>query len=72
MSKKKPVVDAHKGIQIPFRVGDEQLVAAIETYADRTRRSRNMAIVLLLEEALARHGLWPPRLPEQARTEEGK
>jgi hypothetical protein len=72
MSKKKPAGDAHKGIQVPFRVGDERLIAALEVYAQRTRRSRNMTIVLLLEEALTRHGLWPPGAQTQPLADDGK
>jgi hypothetical protein len=55
---------ATRYFQIPFRVEDEQLVAALDNYAKSVRRSRNMAIVILLEEALALHGFWPPTADE--------
>ena len=45
---------------MPFRVEDVRLVEALDRYADSVRRSRNMAIVLLLEQALTEAGFWPP------------
>lgn len=64
---KKPVTDdRHKGLQVPFRVDDPRLVAALDKYADRTRRSRNMAIIVLLEDALRAENLWPPVDPVPA------
>jgi hypothetical protein len=44
----------------PFRPEDNRLFDALDAYAKRIRRSRNMAINLLLEEAMEREGLWPP------------
>jgi len=68
MAKKKPnpepkkqEADRHLSPQIPFRPDDPRLVDALNRYADQIRRSRNMAIVLLLEEALEEKGLWPPK-----------
>lgn len=58
--KKKPKRDAHRAMQVPFRVDDPQLIEALDAYAAGQRRSRNMAIVLLLEEGLERAGFWPP------------
>jgi hypothetical protein len=52
--------DAHGPIQVPFRVEDPRLVEALDRYADSIRRSRNMTIVLLLEQALEQAGHWPP------------
>lgn len=46
--------------QTPFRPDDPRLLKAIDEYARSVRRSRNMAMVLLLEQALAAHQLWPP------------
>jgi hypothetical protein len=63
MAEKK---NAHKGIQVPFRVEDALLVKALDDYADSVRRSRNMAIILLLEEALKQKGFWPPPKGEAA------
>jgi hypothetical protein len=44
----------------PFRPEDKRLLLALDIYAKRIRRSRNMAMNLLLEEAMQREGLWPP------------
>ncbi len=64
MAKKKQAdskKDQHKGQQVPFRVEDPRLVDALDAYAESVRRSRNMAIVLLLEQSLAEAGFWPPK-----------
>ncbi len=53
--------DAHKGMQVPFRVDDPRLVEALDDYAESIRRSRNMTIILLLEQALETVGYWPPQ-----------
>jgi hypothetical protein len=52
-------IDSHKK-RVPFRVDDPRLVEALDRYADSTRRSRNMAIIVLLEQALTEAGFWPP------------
>lgn len=49
-----------KGIQIPFKGDDLRLIDPLETYSSRVRRNRDMAIILLLEEALKVNGLLPP------------
>ncbi len=54
-----PKGDAHKGTQVPFRVDDLRLVEALDAYAESERRSRNMAIIILLEDALKAVGFWP-------------
>lgn len=59
-ASKQQAADLHKGVQIPFRVDDPRLVDAIEAWAADHRRSRNMAIILLLEKALRDEGRWPP------------
>ena len=65
MAKKKPSEeqqpDPHKGVQTPFRAVDGRLLDALDGYAKSIRRSRNMAINLLLEEILQQKGFWPPR-----------
>lgn len=61
--KKKP--DAHKAPQVPFRPDDPRLVAALDAYAKSIRRSRNMAINLLLEKGLEAEGFWPPPQEEK-------
>jgi hypothetical protein len=57
--KAEPATDPHKDQQINLRLHPD-LLAAVDRYADKQRRSRNMAIVLAIEEVLARAGLWPP------------
>jgi hypothetical protein len=59
-AKKRRRGDAPKVAQVPFRVDDPRLVEALDRYADSTRRSRNMAIIVLLEQALTVAGFWPP------------
>lgn len=36
------------------------IYAALEKLVAKTRRSRNMELVIALEQHLASHGLWPP------------
>ena len=43
-----------------FRFEDSRLLNALDVYAKRTRRSRNKAVEVLLEEAMRQEGLWPP------------
>lgn len=59
MAKKKPKSeeDPHRGISIGFRADRQALVDTLGRYADQIRRSRNMAMILLLEKALAAEGL---------------
>lgn len=45
---------------ILVRLPDPSLALVLEEYARRTRRSRNLAIVVLLEDAMRQAGLWPP------------
>lgn len=52
--------DADAG-QFHLRYVDERIPAAIDAYAKSTRRSKNMAMNILLEEGLARAGFWPPK-----------
>lgn len=52
--------DRHKSPMTPFRADDPRLIAALDDYAESIRRSRNMAINLLLEEILKEKGFWPP------------
>jgi hypothetical protein len=52
--------DAHKGVQFPLRFPDVRLLEALSRYAHQVRRSRNMGIIILLEEGLQRAGYWPP------------
>ncbi len=62
MAKKKPKPDAveEKAPQTPFRPDDKRLMDAIDAFAHETRRSRNMAMVILIEDALKALGRWPP------------
>ncbi len=43
-----------------FQFDDGRLLRALDIYARRTKRSRNKAVNVLLEEAMQREGLWPP------------
>ena len=52
-----------KATSTPFRPEDMRLLDALDVYAKRIRRSRNMAINLLLEAAMEKEGLWPPAEP---------
>jgi hypothetical protein len=62
-SGKRP--NAHKGTQVPFRVDDPRLVEALDAYAASIRRSRNMTIIILLEQGLEQVGHWPPQRPSE-------
>ena len=58
--KGRPVdLDRHQGAQTPFRAVDAQLLVALQAYAKSVRRSRNMAMNILLEEILQAKGFWP-------------
>jgi len=63
--RKKPMTSTasksrHKGWQLPARVG-QKMKAALKDFASKERRSVSQAITILLEEALAARGLWPPQ-----------
>ncbi len=62
MGKKKPAEEASpdRGPQILFRPYDERIIAALDAFARSVKRSRNNAMLILLEEALRSHGFWPP------------
>jgi hypothetical protein len=44
----------------PLRLPDGRLADALDEHARRSKRSRNMAIVVILEDAMRAEGLWPP------------
>jgi hypothetical protein len=46
--------------QIIYRPDSHEIVAAIEAEARKDRRSRNLMIQILLEEALRARKVWPP------------
>lgn len=58
--KPKPSPIVPVATQHSLRVDDGRLLEALDVYAKRIRRSRNMAIQLLLEKAMEQEGLWPP------------
>lgn len=58
--KVKPKAGQSRDKQLNIRVLDERLPAAIQRYAKATRRSANLAMNYLLENALAKEGFWPP------------
>ena len=45
---------------ITFRPASQVLIDVIAETARSERRSRNLMIQILLEEALAARGMWPP------------
>jgi hypothetical protein len=49
-----------ESINILLRGLDPSLVEALDQHAKRNRRSRNVSIILLLEEAMQKQGLWKP------------
>jgi hypothetical protein len=53
-------IPVRKTLSTPFRPDDPRLLDVLDVYAQRIRRSRNMAMNLLLEAAMEREGLWPP------------
>jgi hypothetical protein len=66
MAKKKdqPPEPPEEAIRILLRVFDERLIEAIDSQATLDRRSRNLMMLILLEEALAARGVWPPPPPD--------
>jgi hypothetical protein len=57
----EPKPDPHKGLAIGFRADGQDLVDALDGWAEATSRSRNNAMNVLLMEALKAHGFWPPK-----------
>lgn len=45
---------------ISLRIIDPRLLAAADRCAEHDRRSRNLMLNILLEEALTARGYWPP------------
>lgn len=45
-------------VQFPVRL-ERPLLVALDRHAKQSRRSRNMAITLLVEDTLRALGLWP-------------
>jgi hypothetical protein len=43
-----------------LRVEDKRILDALTVLSKRQRRSRNVAIQIILEEALKHEELWPP------------
>ncbi len=61
MAKKKPATEKTEEVrQIIYRPDSQEIVDAIEGQAKKDRRSRNLMIQILLEEALRARGAWPP------------
>jgi hypothetical protein len=53
-----PAADKAGLVNILLRGLDPSLVAALDAYAERNRRSRNVSVIILLEEAMRKQGLW--------------
>lgn len=49
-----------------LRFDDPRLFAAVNAWAKENRRSRNLAILILLEQALKEGGFWPPEGPGES------
>lgn len=47
-------------IPIALRISDPSVLAAADKFAKKEGRSRNNALNILLQRALAAEGLWPP------------
>lgn len=67
MAKKQPTpipdsgtLPAGRSMQHALRFDDEQLLTAVDNYAAKNKRSRNNAILLLLEQVLRTLGEYPP------------
>jgi hypothetical protein len=46
-----------------LRVPDDRLLDALEQFAAKMRRSQNVSLLIILEEAMTAAGLWPPTPP---------
>jgi hypothetical protein len=53
-------------ISLTLRIVDPRLIAAVDRCAHDDRRSRNVTLNILLEEALQARGYWPPPPPAQS------
>lgn len=63
MAKKTPKRGRPKGSEprLPIQVRvPKKLFDALETLCERTRRTKNIELVLALEAWLAKENLWPP------------
>jgi hypothetical protein len=61
-SEQNMAQDESGPVNILLRGLEPSLVEALDQHAQRTRRSRNVAIILLLEEAMQKQGLWSPQV----------
>jgi hypothetical protein len=65
VAKKKPAPapapDPDERPAMTFRPDRPELFPALDRYAASIRRSRTMAMILLLEEVLTAKGFWPPK-----------
>jgi hypothetical protein len=60
MTRKKRKRGPDEPISFQVRLRDETLLTALEGFARQNRWSRNQALIVLLERALASEGLWHP------------
>lgn len=59
MAKQKPRPDRHLKRTASFRLNDA-ILRALDSLAERERRTKTVIIEMALEEYLAKAGLWPP------------
>jgi hypothetical protein len=59
-TKEAPAPVQKRGRQLPARVSDEMNLT-LEGLAAQERRKVAQMVVILLEDALAARGLWPPK-----------
>jgi hypothetical protein len=56
-----PPVEEDEGVQVALRLFSKRLLRAVDDTASEERRSRNLMLNLLIEEALKARGKWPPK-----------
>lgn len=59
-TKKTEKKDRHLRRAVTFRLADDML-AALDSLAETTRRSKTTELEIALEAHLAKAGLWPPK-----------
>ncbi len=58
-NKPPPEPEPLEPLGVLTRFPDRRLVAALDRWAERRHLSRNMALVVLVEAAMKKEGLWP-------------
>lgn len=64
MPKKKATDPPEPPTQtVSFRV-DADMLAILDRTSEENRHTRSVTVLILVEEALAARGLWPPKKPK--------